>query len=258
MASQVARFRATPDSVDLYIATRAPVTAFDSVATTNAQPYAKFWLNSRTSQDMFKDSVAVKGTGEMSWTRRLAAGPYYYRVEAIMPGMRAAGRTAAMMMMGADTSTGFALRGFGMSDLLLATSAEGNAPSRWRDVRIAPLTAPVAVGGEVAVVWETYETGRRGADAMYHVAITLERERAKGGRMGMRILNGIADMPRSRETPNTVVIEYDRTARYAAAIVDNVTLSLGETPPGAYTLSVTVTDRVSGRSTTRTGGIVIR
>ena len=65
-------------------------------------------------------------------------------------------------------------------------------------------------------------------------------------------------MPRSRETPNTVVIEYDRTARYAAAIVDNVTLSLGETPPGAYTLSVTVTDRVSGRSTTRTGGIVIR
>jgi hypothetical protein len=258
MPSQVARFRATPDSVDLYLATRAPVRAFDSVTTTNAHPYAKFWLNSRTSQDTFKDSLAVQGTGEMMWIRRLAAGPYYYRVEAIMPGMLAAGRTAAMMMLGTDTTTGFALRGFGMSDLLLATTAEGNAPARWRDVRIAPLTAPVAAGGEVAVVWETYETGRRGTDAMYHVAITLQRDRAKGGRMGMRIVNGIASVTQSMETPNTVMIEYDRTARYAPVIVDNVTLSLGATPPGGYTLSVTVTDKVSGRSTTRIGGITIR
>jgi hypothetical protein len=54
-----------------------------------------------------------------------------------------------------------------------------------------------------------------------------------------------------------VTFSYDRTTGYAPVILDEVTLSLGGTPPGSYLLTVDVSDGVTGRTTTRTTRIVI-
>jgi hypothetical protein len=51
---------------------------------------------------------------------------------------------------------------------------------------------------------------------------------------------------------------FERAVPHSATLVDNVAIALDSTPPGDYFVTVAVTDRVSGRTTSRTTGIVVR
>lgn len=258
MPVQAARFRINDDSVDFFFATRAPIEKLDSVATTNTESFAKFWIYGWNTPDVVKDSLKLTRSGTMQWTRRLPLGMYNYRVEAIMPGTLAAGRAASNIVLGADTGTGFAMRGFGMSDLLAASHAEmPTGARRWSDVNFVPLTGPIAKGGQVSLVWENYEIGRRGNDAEYHVSMTLVTEELFAGKMSMNILAGITSAIKRQSKSNRTILDFDRIVPFASTIVDNLTLSFGETQPGSYALTVAVTDKVSGRTTSRTTRIVI-
>jgi hypothetical protein len=259
MPVQAARFRINDDSVDFFFATRAPIEKLDSVATANTESFAKFWIHGWNTPDVVKDSLKLTRSGTMQWTRRLPVGLYNYRVEAITPGTLAAGRATSNIMLGADTATGFAMRGFGMSDLIAASRAEmPTGAKRWSDADFVPLTGPLAKGGQASVVWENYEVGRRGNDAEYHVTMTLITEELFAGKMSMNILAGITSAIKRQNKSNRAILDFDRIVPYAPTIVDNLTLSFGDTQPGSYLLSVAVTDKVSGRTTTRTTRIVIR
>jgi hypothetical protein len=259
MPVHTARFRVAGDSIDLFLVTRAPIEKLDSVAPSNVSPFAPFWLHGWNSPIVEKDSAGTTPSGVMNWTRRLPAGVYNYRVEAVVPGTLAAGRATADIIAGNDTTTGFAMFGFGMSDLLLASSAT-TAPRarRWSDVDFVPSLGNIARGGNISIVWENYEVGRRGNDAVYRVTMTLVAEELFGGKMSMNIIEGITSAIKRQNKSDRTILDFERIVPYAPTIVDNLNLSFGDTRPGSYLLTVAVTDKVSGRTTARTTRIVIR
>jgi hypothetical protein len=53
-------------------------------------------------------------------------------------------------------------------------------------------------------------------------------------------------------------MRFERTVPHAPTIADNITISLGDTPAGVYLLTLRITDRVSGRTTSRAMTLVIR
>jgi hypothetical protein len=57
---------------------------------------------------------------------------------------------------------------------------------------------------------------------------------------------------------DNVTISFDRNMPHAAAFADAITISMQDTPPGRYTVSVSVTDRVTRQTLTRARGFVIR
>jgi hypothetical protein len=73
-------------------------------------------------------------------------------------------------------------------------------------------------------------------------------------------VNGIAGAigVSRKEARMGVTFEFERDVPYSPTLVDNVTLALGGTPAGNYRLTLSVTDRTSGRTTSRTTRIIIR
>lgn len=259
MPVQSARFRATEDSVDFFVATRAPAAKLDSVAPANTHTFAKFWMYGWNTPTVVHDSLALSKSGAMQWTRRLPVGLFNYRVEAIAPGTRAAARAASDIMVGTDSSTGFAMRGFGMSDLLLAAHTETpTSARRWSDIDFTPLTGSIQRGGEASVIWENYEVGQRDGSAEYHVAMTLVSEELFTRKVSMSILAGIASAVKRKETANRLTLDFDRLVPHSAVVLDNLTLSFGNTPEGSYLLTVAVTDKATGRTTSRQTRLTIR
>jgi tetratricopeptide (TPR) repeat protein len=259
MPTQVVRFRQDADSIDVFLATRAPIAELRKVTAKNQQAVAHYWLNSRDGTTKLADSLVLGGTGDMQFTRRVPSGPYYYRVESIVPGALIAGRTAASMMMGPDT-TGFASTGFGMSDVLVASSvAPRGTASRWSDFDVAPVLGDVAQGSSVAFVWENYDLGQKDGRATYTLTISLERKwKMFLNRIRARIVNSWAAMRGIEQTSERVVFTYDRTVAHAPVIADYITLDLADTPAGNYDVTVDITDNGTGRSTSRTMRVVIR
>ncbi len=257
MPVQAARFRARGDSVDFYLAARAPIESLVKVATINTAPFVRLWFTGREAASGFNDSVAVPPAGVLEWRRRMAVGPYYYRVEAIVPGTLAAGRAASQVLLGADSATGFAMRGFGMSDLLVATRSDAStAARRWSDISFVPLTGDISRAGSAAVIWENYDVGVRDGTAKYRVTISLQRELAAPSRVDFEV-EGVGAPVRSRRGESAFTVEFDRSVPFAPTLVDNIALSFGTTPPGGYELTVTVRDGVTGRMTSRSTRIVL-
>lgn len=265
MQSQVARFRATADSVDVFIAAFAPFERIREAVGVNAPVESRLWIYGLDTRDSLTTSIGVPFNAEVRWTPRVSSGRYYYRVETTIEGGLAAGRVASTMHMGPDSITGFATRGFGISDVLLADSArETSVARRWTDLDVVPIFDGRATLGELSLVWENYDFANAGGLARYQVAIHLERadQRAPGvaGRIAAQIVGGVANLIgiQRRDEPNRVVFEFEREVAHRSTLLDHVTLSLGDTEPGPYTLTVVVTDRVSGRVASRSLPISIR
>jgi hypothetical protein len=258
MPTQIARFREGADSIAVFLATQAPMADLRRVTASNQKATAHFWLNSRDGTTNLSDSVVLGGSGELQFSRRVPSGPYYYRVESIVPGALVAGRTAASMMMGPDT-TGFASAGFGMSDVLVASrvTPHGTA-SRWSDFDVTPLLGDVARGSDVAFVWENYDLGARDGRATYTLKITLERKwKMLLNKIRARIINAWGAMRGVEQTAERVVFTYDRVAAQAPVITDYITLQFADTPAGNYDVTINVIDNVTGKSTSRTMPVVI-
>jgi hypothetical protein len=206
-----------------------------------------------------RDSTAVVSSDVSTFTRRIGAGNYTFRVETGAEGSLLAARASGTIAGNPDPTSGFPLRGFGMSDVLLATEigARTGPTPRWNNLGMSPLLGPLPRDSELGLVWENYEFGERDGAASYHVVVTIQRERARAGRIAAQMIRTLGGAVGRDASPDKVTFRYDRTAPHAAAILDEVTLSLGGTPPGSYLLTVDVSDEVSGRTTSRTSRIVI-
>jgi hypothetical protein len=113
--------------------------------------------------------------------------------------------------------------------------------------------------GTLTVLWENYEFGARNGRAQYEVAITITRERSAAGRVAAEVLDAIAGtVGIDTRSDDRITMRLDREVAHAAAFVDRVDIGMSTTPPGQYRLEVRLTDRVSGRVTTRATRLTIR
>ncbi len=256
----VTRFRAPSDSVDLLILAQAPMTALRD-AVPNVPVRADTWLLGRNDAGNFHDSTALNAAGLERAIYRVAPSEYLYRVEAVAPGAMVAGRAMRWITAGRDTLTGFATRGFGLSDLLLATFSRPNkpAPARWSDFNIAPLLGALPSKSTLDIIWENYDVAARGGQSQYAIAITLQRQRSTGGRIAAAILGVAASAVGIDRRSDRVTMKFDRSGPAApGAFVDRVSIAMGDTPAGDYRLTLEVTDKVSGRKATSASNITIR
>jgi hypothetical protein len=257
LPTHVARFRGAPDSVDIFFAARLPIDEIQAATDIAAPVRTDFWMLRGDLEVAFRDSVLGGDAIARSWERRVAAGEYLYRLEAHAEGSLVAARTSSELLAATDSATGFAMNGFGISDVLLASAVEApvTAPARWRDVTFTPLAGPVVGSKELALLWEIYDFAERDGAAEFDVAITIRRERSALGRITARIVGGAI----GREVmTDRVELAYDRRVAHAPTIVEHITISLGETPTGTYLLSLDVTDRATGRTASRSMRIAVR
>lgn len=261
MPTRVARFRAGADSVDVFVAAAPPVDSIRASAGVSGPPRADIWLLAGGTVGVYHDSAALPAAGVRTWTRRLKAGTYVYRIEASAPGGTRAARATSPLVADDEPGGGFALRGEGLSDLVLATEAEPRAgvPAvrRWTDLEIVPATGALPFGGALALAWEAYDLGVRDGNAEYVVTITVQRERSLAGRVATQIAGRVAGVVGVDRTEDRVSMRYDRTVPHAAALADHMTIALQDTPTGSYRLTLEITDKTSGRTFTRTTGFTI-
>lgn len=182
-----------------------------------------------------------------------------HRVEAMEPRQPAGARGIARFT--TDAQVAFPLRGFGMSDVLIAASAaprRGDA-QRWSDLVIQPNGASVAPAQRFAMIWEVYDLVP-GPDGRVRWRVRIKRERgtmvvreemqrilAGSDSAGTRVVAGEAGAPD---------MSYDRTAAADGVVLDNIMFGLGDVGPGHHVVNVTIDDLVSGKSVTR--GVSIR
>jgi hypothetical protein len=244
------RFRGAADSVDVFVAATPPVGAIRASSAAISDVRTDFWLLAGGTVPVRRDSTLDYQGGVQSWRYRVPVGTYVYRVEASADAAAKAGRATAAVVANTDVLSGFALTGFGISDVVLATRAlpRATAPRRWSDLDIRPLAGPLAVGGELALAWETYGITPQNGSAAYSIAITVRRETSGAGRVAARILRGATGIPIGDDE---VAILFDRTVAHSDILVEHLDIALGESPAGSYRLTVKVTDRTTGQSTER-------
>jgi GWxTD domain-containing protein len=255
MPVQIARFRAR-DSVDVVIAALPPVDAITRASETVGSVRSDFWMLLGGTTLTAHDSVLPARQGVQTFTRRVAPGSYLLRVEATSPNSSRAARSSTTV--GADSASNFRLHGFGMSDVVVATSVnERPAPGRWSDLDIKPALAPVPRNETMTLVWENYDFAQSDGSARYDVSITLRRMTAGTGVVGARVLGSLARSVGVARAADHVTLQFERSVPYSPVMVDNIALSLEPTPPGLYEVTVAITDKVSGARTTRTTSLVV-
>lgn len=260
---QTARFRALAlDSVDVYFASAAPVAAIRRATDVAGPVRTNFWLLDNTGAITRHDSTAASvDGGSAAVTRRVAPGQYAYRMEASGSASLVAGRSTGRIDAGDGAEAGaegFATRGFGVSDLLLARGDAGTRPlSRWRDADITPITGPVPQRGSLTLVWETYDLAERAGSAEYRIAIAIQREQSRIGRIGAQIVSSLGRAVARTASLDRVEFSLDRTVGHSPVLVDQVTLALGGTPAGSYLVSLELTDVATGATARRTTRLVI-
>jgi GWxTD domain-containing protein len=261
MATQVARFRSAADSVDLFLAAFPPVAKIKAASNTTSPPRADFWLLRGGIGVIYKDSAQLSADGVRTWIRRVEPGNYVYRVEASAEASTVTARATAPVVADVDPVRGFATKGAGLSDLLLALKAEPRGRAvvqRWTDLNIAPSTGTVPARSALTLVWENYDFGQQDGQALYQIGIILQRDRSGAGRLAAKLIGNISGAVGVDRSDDRMVIRFDRSMRYASAIADYVSVSLEDTPPGSYHLTLEITDKVTKRVYTRTTSFVIQ
>ena len=207
-----------------------------------------------------RDSATVNaqtGTGVMprAWRRMLRPGEYLYRVEARE---QASGRSARGLS--SFEVDGFPAGQFALSDVLVASRIvprAGQEPRNRSDFLIVPNAAMTFVPRDtIFLYWELYGTSRDSTgNGQYEVNLALRLSEIDRGRsVEARILGGLVDaVGLSAKDDDRVALRYNRTVAIDASdrIPNYLALDLGAAPYGTYTLELTVTDLVSGRTATR-------
>jgi GWxTD domain-containing protein len=260
MPVQTARFRATADSVDFYFATLAPLDTIRKASEVIGIVRNDYWLLAGGTVSVAHDSVVPAAAGARAFTHRVARGNYVYRTEASSEGSSVAGRASAVVVAGPDAATGFSMTGFGISDVLVTTvtEAQPGTARRWSDLTLTPLVGAIGGNARLALVWENYDFGERNRSAQYTVNVVLDREQSAAGRIAARIVGSVASRMGVEATENRVSMRFDRNVPHAATMLDNIALSLGQTPRGSYRLTVEVTDQVTGKVTARSLRLIIQ
>ena len=261
---RVARFRAGGDSTDAVITTLIPT---DSLVRGLDVTSAPVDIDFR----IFDQFVRVKGveseqqgvrpdsvTAPLArrWLRRLGPGINVVRVEALQADSKRAAR--AMTRINPESTIGF-----GMSDVLLGSKPsprDGAAPKRWSDVDINPTPGTFARGASVGMVWEMYDLVPRDGTVTYRLSVVVERtDRSAAGSFAARLVDGLGrTVGREQTSRDKIAIGFDRTAAAAGTVVEFLSLDLSDQSAGNYRLRVEVTDRATGRKTSRLTEFTIR
>jgi GWxTD domain-containing protein len=252
---QAVRFRGVADSVDMFIAARPPIEAIRAASDVISPVRTDFWLLAGGTTGIGRDSAAASPAGIQSWRRRVPLGNYVYRVEASADAAMLAGRAVASIVANDDRFSGFTVRGFGVSDVLLATNIEerrGGPTRRWSDLTVSPLAGPLATGSTLAIVWENYGLTDRNGMASYSIAVTVRRDASVVGRVAARILDGARAVTSTVRTDDAVSIQFNRSVPHQDIIVDQLDIGLGDSPAGNYTLTVTIVDQFGALRSSRT------
>jgi hypothetical protein len=216
----------------------------------------------RDTMIIARDSARVTDTLPFGFVRRVAPATYAIRTEAVSDTPRAGARVTVPVVAGADSATGFSMRGFGLSDILFATrvAPRSGGQGRWRDFDIRPHAGPVSAGGTLDVLWEVYDLTARDGAASYDVAITIAQSDTRGGlgRITAEVIGTIGRVVGVDRQNNRITSRFTRTVAAGRAVADHVTISLGDTPPGVYSMTIEVTDRATGRTASRIRSIVVR
>ncbi|MGH7633314.1 MAG: hypothetical protein ACRENC_06260, partial [Gemmatimonadaceae bacterium] len=127
------------------------------------------------------------------------------------------------------------------------------------DFDIAPSFGLVHRHVPFGILWETYDLAAKNESDDYTVRITVKQLRGRGvGSVIARIVGGVASaIGISGGGQGTVSLAFPRRVPAQAALVDYVTLDLGAAPPGAYRLSVSITDNNSFRHVERESPITV-
>ncbi len=265
----VARFRARGDSADMYVGARIPLRAFrsrdDARATRTDRIALDLWLTTESGAPIHRETVSreLPASGLLAWTQQWThrVGPLrmMHRVEALEPMQPAGARGVARFT--SDAQVAFPVRGFGMSDVLIAATAapRQGVAHRWSDLVIQPNGANVPPAGRFAMVWEVYDL-EPGRDGRVHWRVRIKRERgAVVSREDMpSVLAGAASagtrvIAAERSAPD---VSYVRSDSPAAAVLENIVFNVGDTPVGYHVYNITIDDLVSGTSVTR--GVSVR
>ncbi len=258
MPTQIARFRAGRDSVDVVLAAVPNIEAIQPPVTGAPPVNARVWWAGFGGNIFYKDSVALKASRPLGWTHRFARGGYVIRAEATSDQAQRAARTTLIVDAGSAPAS-FASSGFGISDLLLAGTAlsTGRAGERWNELSVTPIAEAIKANSSISLVWENYEFGAKDGSAQFDVVITLTRNRTVGGRIGATVIGALANVAQVDHRSDRVTITLNRSLPNAPAFADQVSVSLKDTPPGEYQISLQVTDRVTRQTATRLRRFVI-
>jgi GWxTD domain-containing protein len=205
----------------------------------------------------------IKGGDSLQVERRsfrfeLVPGNYLLRVEAQLPAVERAARSTSVL----------SVRPYGTDSLMLSDVlvAERVAPrdssfTRWTDFFVVPRAGRFTPNAPVGLLWEIYNlepdsTGR--ARYTVDVRITVRGVERKG--FAARILGGIGDaMGLSAKGDDEVSLRYQReaTVRRGGRQVEYLTVDLEDAPKAEYAITLTVTDRLTGKSASALRRIVV-
>ena len=257
------------DSVDLYLGAHVPLRSFKfreaNEATSQDRITLSAWLATPqgkiiyTSPDVRRIPSYTERAWTAQWTTRAKSGAMMHRIEAIEPTKPRGARGVALRT--AAELVEFQMRGFGMSDLLVAASAKPRTTTvrRWSDLTYTPNGAVIAPRANFDLAWEVYDL-QPAADGRVRWSVEIRREQGtsatrddmrdvlvNSSTAGARVLANEADAP---------AVAYTRDEAAAAAVVDHLSFNLGDQPPGRHVVQVKIRDLVSGRVATR--GVSVR
>lgn len=199
----------------------------------------------RTERIGHEDSLQIE---HRSYRIALHPGDYLLRVEGQLEEADRGARSTSVL----------GIRRYGTDSLMLSdiVMADRVAPRdsaylRWTDFFVLPSAGKFRPDEPVSLLWEVYNlepdstgTARFTVDLRFTVS-EIER---RG--FAARILGGIGDaIGLSAQGDDRVALQYDRAVAVppGGAVVDFVEVDLENAPEATYTVTLSITDRVSGR-----------
>jgi hypothetical protein len=252
----ITRFRTGIDSADVVMTAWPDIERIAAAADLITPVRSDAWLLHPNLVPIWHDSVPVAKGGTRQWRHQLPAGEYLFRTEAVAEASRVAGRAFAPVRVVSERD-GFTLRGFGLSDLLLAREPGAVATAeRWHGLGVTPI-APRIPGGKFALVWETYDLTAKDGDASYELVISVRPLKTGFQRLYANTIGAVRGFIGVEQVEGRVDIRFARTVPHTPILVEQYGLDLSQNEPGVYELTVEVRDRHGDRRTRRSTTFVI-
>ncbi len=265
----IARFRASADSVDIYLGARLPLRQFAraKAAGTRSTDRIRFgaFLSTSAGRMLFRgmDERPLPHTNEQQWngqwSSRVRTGEALHRVEAFDP-LRAVGARGVALYT-SDDAIAFSTGGFGMSEVLVGASIrERTVPvTRWSDLEVIPNGAVSTAGTRFGVAWEIYELAPE-PDGLVRWKVEMRRERSDVVRRAdvRAALRGdpVASQRVTADEADASSLAFTRVAPASGVVVDHLLFALpANSPPGRHVIEVKITDLVSGREIRKSVGV---
>ncbi len=213
----------------------------------------------RHRRDNVLRDVPERDIRNESWYLSLPPNEYILRVEAHLPVLERGARSAAMLRV-RSYETGGALA---LSDVLAAdrVAPRDSNFTRWSDFLIGPNAGRFEPESPLALLWEIYNLPKDSLGTTQYtvnLAVTVDAIERHG--WAARVIGGIGDaMGLSALGDDKVEISYERQVETGpdGTQVEYLTVDLRDAPEGTYTITVQITEHVTGQTASRTRVITI-